>query len=44
MFVARLLGEPVGDKFLDLTGCDVSSLKASVLRKDYVEVTRTLLG
>lgn len=44
MFVAKLLGEPVGDEFLDLSGCDVSSLKASVLRKDYDEVTRSLLG
>jgi hypothetical protein len=44
MFVARLLGEPVGEEFLDLSGCDVSSLKASVLRKDYDEVTRSLLG
>jgi hypothetical protein len=44
MFVARLLGESVGEEFLDLSGCDVSSLKASVLRKDYDEVTRSLLG
>jgi len=44
MFVARLLGEPVGEEFLDLSGCDVSSLKASVLRRDYDEVTRSLLG
>ena len=44
MFVAKLLGESVGDEFLDLSGCDVSSLKASVLRKDYDEVTRSLLG
>jgi hypothetical protein len=44
MFVAKLLGEPVGEEFLDLSGCDVSSLKASVLRKDYDEVTRSLLG
>jgi len=33
MFVARLLGEPVGEEFLDLSGCDVSSPKASVLRR-----------
>jgi hypothetical protein len=44
MFVARLPGESVVDEFLDLSGCDVSSLKASVLRKDYDEVTRSLLG
>jgi hypothetical protein len=44
MFVAKLLGESVGEEFLDLSGCDVSSLKASVLRKDYDEVTRSLLG
>ncbi|MEM1605279.1 MAG: molecular chaperone TorD family protein [Fervidicoccaceae archaeon] len=44
MFAAKLLGEPVEDDLIDLTGCDLSALKASFLRKDYDEVTRSFLS
>lgn len=43
LLAAKLLGEPVEDDLIDLSGCDLSSLKASLLRKDYDTVTRDLL-